>query len=347
MRKTLKICLKIILFIAFAFGLFIAIIWSKEWTPDDIEPQSTGGLIADTIKIDTLKIVSWNIGYAGLGDDMDFFYDGGKSVQCSKERTEANLQSIVTFLKQHRDADFILLQEVDFDSKRSYHINEYEYIRAAIPEFMGWRGLNYVSTFVPIPLTDPIGSVKSGVVILSKYAPTEVLRLAYPRGFSFPIRLFNLKRCLLTASFKVSGRGNMLYINTTHNTAYDTGNMRKDELDFLRNYLKGKPLAITAGDWNCTPPGYTPSKAELEDPNFSPLPLYKEEFDASWQFLSDTGTYSTRYGYEPYNPKTTTRTILDFALLGSDIEPISAKTIELNYKNSDHNPVIFQIAIKR
>lgn len=346
MKKLYKAILWLLILLAVIIGGFIAVMWSCEWTPDEIEYQSTGGLEPDTISKDTLKIISWNIGYAGLGDDMDFFYDGGKSVQCSKERTVQNLRGIIEFLCQHRDADFILLQEVDLEAKRSYGMNQYDSIRTALPEFMGWWGLNYVSQFVPIPVTDPIGNVKAGVVILSRYAPVEVLRLQYPGGFSFPTRIFNLKRCLLTASFRVDGRGNMLYINTTHNTAYDTGGMREGEMSFLRNYLTGKPLSVTAGDWNSNPPGYTASTREVEDPNFSPLALRKENFPADWTFLADTVNYSARYGYEPYNPQTTTRTILDFALLGNGMTPVCIKTVDLGFRNSDHNPVIMTVALK-
>lgn len=36
-----------------------------------------------------------NIGYAGLGDNMDFFYDGGRRVRDSRERTARNLKEIV------------------------------------------------------------------------------------------------------------------------------------------------------------------------------------------------------------------------------------------------------------
>ena len=72
---------------------------------------------------DTLTVLSWNIGYAGLGDDMDFFYDGGKRVRDSRRRTLENLRNIVAELRK-ADADIMLLQEVDCDSHRSYGIRE-------------------------------------------------------------------------------------------------------------------------------------------------------------------------------------------------------------------------------
>ena len=33
-----------------------------------------------------LNLMLWNIGYAGLSQDMDFFYDGGKQVRTDKKK---------------------------------------------------------------------------------------------------------------------------------------------------------------------------------------------------------------------------------------------------------------------
>lgn len=354
MRRLLRILIRLVGLIALALGLFIAVLWMREWRPAPIQDVPTGFAAADTLATgDTLKIVSWNIGYAGLGDDMDFFYDGGKRMRTSRVRTRTNLDSIVRFLKRHSDADFILLQEVDFDSRRSYGIDEYDTIRQELPTFYGWWGLNYVSDFVPIPVTDPMGGVRSGIVILSRWKPAEVTRFSYPGGFSFPVRLFNLKRCLLGASFPVRDTAAMtgdvvrtLYINNTHNTAYDTGNMRSGELAFLNGYLAGKPYCITMGDWNCNPPGYTPSPAAANDRHFSPLQIRREDFPTELSFVYDPTTPSVRYGYEPYNTATTTTTVVDFALCGAGIEPVAFETVDLGFRSSDHNPVIAKFVIR-
>lgn len=362
MKRPIRILLKIAGALVLVTALFVAVIWSREWRPAPIEivyptPSSSGPEQADTMAVgDTLKIVSWNIGYAGLGDDMDFFYDGGTRTRTSQTRTRENLNGIISFLKQHSDADFILLQEVDFDSRRSYGIDEYDTIRQELPTFYGWWGLNYVSDFVPIPVTNPMGGVRSGIVILSRWKPEQVTRFAYPGGFPFPVRLFNLKRCLLSASFPVSfpasdsvGSSSVvrtLYINNTHNTAYDTGTMRSGELAFLNGFLAGKRFAVTMGDWNCNPPGYTPSEAALKDKYFSPLGIHREDFPPEMGFVYDPTTPSVRYGYEPYQAATTTTTVLDFALYGAGIEPVEFETIDLEFRNSDHNPVVGRFVIR-
>lgn len=358
MRRIFRILIRIVGILALGIALFIAVMWAREWRPAPVEtvyalPQGEAG---DTLTVgDTLRIVSWNIGYAGLGDDMDFFYDGGTRMRTSRERTLDNLYGIIDFLKREaasaQGADIILLQEVDFDSRRSYGINEYDSIRAALPGYFGWWGLNYVTDFVPIPVTQPMGRVQSGIVILTRWKPEEVTRYSYPGGFAFPVRLFNLKRCLLSAEIPVrdtvaGGAVRTLYINNTHNTAYDTGNMRSGELAFLNAFLSGKRYSVTMGDWNCNPPGYEPSRAAVEDKHFSPLQIDRDDFPPQMTFVYDPTTPSVRYGYEPYRPGATTTTVLDFALCGPGIEPVAFETVDLGFKKSDHNPVAATFVIR-
>lgn len=356
MKRLLRILLYLILTVlVLGLGGFLFVSWYYEWRPAPIETVYAlpAGEACDTLAVgDTIRIVSWNIGYAGLGDDMDFFYDGGSRVRTSRERTVENLDGIIDLLRQPplSGADIILLQEVDFDSRRSYRINEYDTLRQALPAYFGWRALNYSSHFVPIPLTEPMGKVESGLAILSRWKPTEVIRYAYPGGFAFPVRLFNLKRCLLSAEIPVrdsSGSVRTLYINNTHNTAYDTGDMRSGELAFLGGFLDGKRYAVTMGDWNSTPPGYTPSAAALDDPHFSPLQIRREDFPMEMTFVYDPTTPSVRYGYEPYRAGSTTTTLIDFALCGAGVEPLSFETVDLGFKKSDHNPVVATFVLRR
>lgn len=190
---------------------------------------------------DTLTVLSWNIGYAGLGDDMDFFYDGGKRVRDSRRRTLENLRNIVAELRK-ADADIMLLQEVDCDSHRSYGIREVDSLRAAFPGYVLSFAYNYRAWWVPIPLRSPMGRVGSGLVTLSRVVPLQAQRVQYPSAFPFPVRLFNLKRCLLALQFRTAG-GDTVLIGNTHNTAYDAGGMRDAEMRFLGGMLRRMPRA--------------------------------------------------------------------------------------------------------
>lgn len=256
--------------LAAAVALFIAVSWAVEYRPGERETTiccPEGEIVPLP---DTLTILSWNIGYAGLGDNMDFFYDGGRRVRDSRERTARNLKEIVETISRV-NPDIALLQEVDLDSRRSYRIREVDTLRAAFPGYTLAFAYNYKVCWVPVPLRAPLGRVQAGVVTLSRYAPVSTVRYGYPSAFGFPVRLFNLKRCLLEAEFVTRG-GDTVWIGNTHNTAYDTGGMRSDEMRFLGELLRAASLrgvrSVTGGDWNQYPPGYEPFRGRAVEPLF-------------------------------------------------------------------------------
>lgn len=347
MKKILRIVLTsigvVILFLLAAILFF----WATEWRPAPVESVMRSEVEPTTIESDTIKIVSWNIGYAGLGDNMDFFYDGGSMVQDTYERTEQNLRDIISFLKSQYDADFILLQEVDSGlSKRTYNINLFDMIANSMNEYVPYYAMNYNSLFVPIPLNSPMGRVKSGVMTLSKYGAISADRYHYPSEFPFPVRLFNLKRCLLVTEY-LTKSGEVLTIANTHNSAFDDGGMRREEFDFLKTFLKSRSEFIVAGDWNSNPPLYTPTKAEIENKFFSPLQIDSAQFGDNVSFVADLTGKSARYNYEPYKKGQTTTTLLDFAITSKTITPLSVEIVDLGFKSSDHSPVVFTFLINR
>lgn len=310
---------------------------------DSILDSQNAGMLPDT-----LKIMSWNIGYAGLGDNMDFCVDGGEKVRDTKERTEKNLADIISCLKQEK-ADIYLLQEVDLKSHRTYRINEVETICAAFPDYHAYFAPNFKVWFVPSPLKEPIGQVHSGLLILTKTRPQAVRRIQYPSSFAFPVRMFNLKRCILEADYKTSA-GNFIHICNTHNTAFDTGGMRKVEDDFIKERLcgfagKGEGF-IAAGDWNQCPPQYHPTDEELHNEFFRP-----EIFDTSGVsrialIECDTVRRSMRYNDKPYEPGSSVESVLDFFLLSHHgMQVLDMHTIDLHFRSSDHNPVIMEAAL--
>lgn len=296
---------------------------------------------------DTLRLMSWNIGYGGLGENMDFFYDGGKRVRDSRERTTANLARIVLTLQQI-DADIMLLQEVDRSSHRTYRIDEAELIGNAFPEYTSFFVYNYRAWCVPIPVHNPIGRVNSGMLMLSRWQPIDAVRLQYPSAFPFPVRLFNLKRGLLSARF-LTAAGDTIMINNTHNTAYDTGDMRYKELVFLSQILAQSDsvgiATVTGGDWNQYPPEYIPTADELSNPNFVPQQIDNRMFRRIGRFVYDEKEPSLRYLDRPFDPDSSVRTLTDFFFVSPQIEVLSIETVPLEFCWSDHNPVVMTICL--
>lgn len=340
---------KIFFIILAALGLaFFVISYFAEYRPAAVSPVSeyyTPATIGRSVLPDTLKIMTWNIGYAGLGDNMDFCVDGGVKVRDTRERTEQNLADIISKLKAG-NADIYLLQEVDWNSHRTYGINEVETISKAFPDYFAYFAPNFKVWFVPSPLKEPIGRVNSGLLTLSRIRSCSVRRISYPSSFAFPVRMFNLKRCLLEADFKTSD-GRTVHIGNTHNTAFDTGGMRTIEDEFLKERIAsfdraGEPFII-AGDWNQCPPQYRPAKEEFENKYFVPEMFDTTGVDSFAHILCDTTRYSMRYNDKPYGPSST-KSLLDFFIVSrKGWNPLNCRTVDFEFHSSDHNPVILEI----
>ncbi len=120
--KIVKRILKIVFFLILIPLLYV-IIAIAHGTMTDFQPEEVLALDIDKAqKIETisdstdLSFIIWNVGYGGLGEESDFFYDNGgfltskgKMVRAPKENVEKNIKGAVDFLKNN-PADFYLFQ---------------------------------------------------------------------------------------------------------------------------------------------------------------------------------------------------------------------------------------------
>jgi endonuclease/exonuclease/phosphatase family metal-dependent hydrolase len=348
--KVIRPLLYVILTLAGVFLLFLLFSTLDDYKPDQVtaeEPGCEPEKLADTLNID---LVIWNIGYAGLDASMDFFYDGGKQMRPDREGVRRNLDGIKKTLELYKGFDFILLQEVDQDSKRSYHLNEYQEIQEVFPDYHSSFGKNYDVGFVPIPVTEPMGSVLSGLMTLSKACPREVERHSFPGNYSWPMKLFMLDRCFLVSRYPIQDQKELVLINT-HNSAYDDGSLRAQQMTFLRTFLiseyeKGN-YVIVGGDWNQTPYGVEP-RLPSHPFDTENLTYIEKDFPApGWQWACDKTRPTNRRVDVPYDKATSLTTIIDCYLLSPNIALRHVETMDLDFLYSDHHPVHLQAGFPR
>lgn len=340
--RFLRPFLYLLVLLTGVFILFLLYAWVDDYRPIEttvIAEDDTAPALPDT---GTFNLLIWNIGYAGLDASMDFFYDGGKQMRPGEEGVIANLKGIAEALAPHKERDFVLLQEVDRDSKRSYHHNQVEVIESHLHPSCAWFGQNYKVAFVPIPLKEPMGKVDSGLLTLSRHAASRVVRHAFPGNYGWPVNLFMLDRCFLVSRFPLKGGRELLVINT-HNSAYDDGSLRKQQMKFLKDYLlseyaKGNYI-IVGGDWNQSPFGLPP---ELPAHRFDTenLTYVEQGYPApEWTWAYDPGLPTNRRVTTPYDRATSLTTIIDYYLLSPNLEVLDVSTMDLDFQYSDHQPV--------
>lgn len=336
-----------LLVIIAAFGLFLGYMTVTDYDPKPIESASIEGKgISIPDSTHEFSFMIWNIGYAGLGEKSDFFFDKGKGVRMDEATTKEYLDGITEYIKQSANTDFILLQEVDIDSKRSWHTDQTKQLGAAIPNTVSSVAINYDSKFVPQPVTNPYGKCKGGLLSISKYQPTSATRIALTPDASWPVGLFMLDRCLLEWRFPYNGKELVVY--NLHLSAYDDGTVKQSQMDTLKNvllkeYAKGN-YVIAGGDWNQAPPGYkTPLEGVASIVQMNAPDVFPAE---DWKWAFDTTTPTNRKLNEPYIAGQTGIDILDFFVLSPNIEILEVKGQDLGFKNSDHQPVKLKVKTK-
>jgi endonuclease/exonuclease/phosphatase family metal-dependent hydrolase len=307
--------------------------------------------LPDTIPAGKLELYTWNIGYCGLGKKMDFFYEDGKMVRPEKDYYEQCRDGIIYQLATLSKLDFILLQEVDQQSERTFLDDQVIRVKATFRDYAAFFALNYKVPFVPVPPTSPMGKVKSGILTLSRFQPVEATRYSFPSAYSWPKRLFMLDRCFVLTRYNVSN-GKQLVIINTHNSAYsDAVEMRAKELKLLKDVIvsefsKGN-YVIAGGDWNQNPLPFI--KDDIKDGNsvkaISPgIPANFLPAGFTWAF--DPKYPTNRDVNKPYTKGETLTTIIDFFVLSPNITLLTTNTLQTNFEFSDHQPVGMIVELK-
>ncbi|GAB4283744.1 MAG: endonuclease [Marinilabiliales bacterium] len=354
MKSIVGVLLWIIVIIIIIIVGFINYLNINEYTPEDkvIIFENKDNVDTQNILLnDTISLLTWNIGYAGLDKNMDFFYDGGKKVRTSEEQTITNLENIGDFIKkQGVEYDFLLFQEVDYGSKRSYYHNQAEIFNNLFKDYYPYNYpvINYYVKYLPFPVSEPLGKINSGLMIFSKKQPELCERYSYISNYSWPKRLWMPDRCFMVCYYNLKDGKKLIVINL-HNTAFDDGGIRKKQLkqlrDFCVNQYNHGNYIIAGGDWNMCPPGTASDIfSKLPEQDFKLISIDSELFPDTWQYAYDSETPTNRYLNMPYNNNSAVAT-LDFYLLSPNIEVLSVKTINLDFEYSDHNPVAVKVKL--
>ncbi len=347
MKKTLKFLLILLSAVLAAVCLFLGWLTVTEYKPDARESVAVTGSGTRTLSAgDSLTMLSWNIGYAGLGAESDFFMDGGKNVAAADKATVQRYLDGIQETVAAADADLILLQEVDRNSRRSYGINEADALATGSFSF----ATNF-KAFVPYPVP-MIGKVDSGLLTCSAADIAHSERIALPCPFSWPIRTANLKRCLLVSTIPLEGSDKNLVVVNLHLEAYDNGEGKIAQTkvlhEFLLNEYEKGNYVIAGGDFNQVFPGTT-DLWPIESPElWLPGTLDTHLFPEDWTFAYSSDVPSCRLLNQPYDPAAagTQHYAIDGYIVSPNVTVDSIETLDLGFTNSDHNPVQLKLTLQ-
>lgn len=360
MKKALKIIVSVILILVLCFLMLLLVGTIKEWKPAKIEKaemtylngKNTGKKDIELGK--NYKVLTYNTGYGGLGKEEDFFMDGGTEVMPkSKDVIEKNLEGISNIIKKE-NADFNCLQEIDINSKRSYDTDQRNFYDKALNGNSAYAD-NFKVFYVPYPIKQCTGKVRAGLYTQSEYNISDGTRVSLPVPFKWPVRLFNLKRCLLVNRVPVEGTDKEFVLINLHLEAYDDGSGKTAQTDALmkfaqKEYEKGN-YVIACGDWNQS--FYTdkdvfrmPKEEDLWRP--TNIEINKKYMENGWSLVYDKSVPSCRLNNQPYTKQNdkTYHYLIDGYLVSPNIDVKKVKTLDKGFEFSDHNPVECEFSLK-
>ncbi len=350
----------ILLMVLLVAGGLLGFLSVDEFNPPDVVTLEVQGEADRMIRAgEPVRIMTWNMGYGALGDNADFFMDGGKMVySADKERVEANLDRDIEIIEEI-SPDILCVQELDRNSDRSHFVDESDYLISGSDAdvFAGNNVFapNFKVAFVPLPVP-PIGKVFAGLEVFSSAQISEASRLSLPCPFSWPLRTFNLKRCLEVVRMPVENSDRELVVVNLHLEAYDSGEGKIAQTNMLKSVLddeiqKGN-YVIVAGDFNQVFSTTDISRYPVLEGMWEAGTINVDEFSPDLTFYADPDVPSCRSldrvleTAPSRDPSDFQYYVIDGFIASSNVSVQSVHTADYSFVSSDHNPVIMEFSLQ-
>lgn len=331
------------------------VIFSYSRLPDNTPLSIDGGAVEDTVKLGTEYVaVSHNLGFGAYTADFTFFMDGGKeSRAASRESVIRCIEKGIAVVSELAP-DFILFQEVDLDSTRSYHTNQYAMLREGFSGYSSCYAQNYDSAYLMYPIFEPHGASKSSLSTFSRFEISSSMRRSLPISTSFS-KFLDLDRCYSVSRVAVEN-GKELVIYNIHSSAYGgSDEIRNAQMSMLLSdmageYAKGN-YVICGGDFNHDFTGDSVEMLNGEVPEkygwAQPFPkeLIPEGFYRCIDYKDGALLPTCRNCDIPYEDGNFTL-IVDGFIASDNVECVEVVNIQTGFEYSDHTPVKLTFKLK-
>lgn len=326
----MKLLLKYFLYLFLGLFLFILIFffWASSPTLDETQYEELTNLNKFPAKENDsiFSIVTYNIGYlSGLTNN--------KAVEKPKSLFDKNLKDVLSKTKT-LSPDIIAFQEIDYNSSRSFNINQEEEVAKLGYNYRA-RSINWDKTYLPFPywpISMHFGKVISGQSIISKYPLSNHQRIVLDRVSDAPFyrNAFYLERLMQIVKVNLNGK-DVIVINV-HLEAFDKATRVKQFNQVLKTFNSFKNIypTILLGDFN----------SEAGDKNAIIQELLK---------LEDTignAAFKKNKFINSFDSKNPFKRIDYIFYTKNNIEYISGKVLTDFEQASDHLPILMKFKLK-
>ncbi|MEZ5997488.1 MAG: hypothetical protein R3B98_02200 [Hyphomonas sp.] len=288
-----------------------------------------------------LVVMTWNIGYAGLGEESDFKADGGHMLRPpGKDVVKKNLAGVEGVLRE-KQPDVLLMQELAGPGFLTMGVDVLGGVKSALPGYSMFFSSDIRTRYFPGPM-----SLKHGLGTFMRVAhgPTEIIRIPEEPGTIMGF----IKRRYHVQVTELDVAGQPWVVINVHLSAFDEGaNTRMEQLrkvlDLADSYYQQGKAVVVGGDWNMRlAPTDFPYTAD-PSAQFWIHDFPREELGSGWQLAIDPTVPSVRTNEQPYTAGVNYTTNIDGLLLSPNVVLDSAKGVDLGFKYTDHQPVVFQL----
>ncbi len=355
-KTVLKIAaLALVLVLAIVFSYLIYVIATYKRI-DDRQALTVDGMAAsDTVLTGTeYTIITQNLGFGAYTQDFTFFMDGGKESRAeSKESVieciDMGIDTVSSF-----DPDFILFQEVDIDSTRSYHVDQYALLSEAFSDYSRVKAINYDSAYLMYPILEPHGASYSSMATFSRFNIQSSLRRSFPISTSLS-KFLDLDRCY-SVSRVMTDNGKELVIYNVHSSAYGgSDEIRTAQMTMLMNDMKAEydkgNYVICGGDFNHDFTGDSTQKLNdgMGTLDFGWAQPFPDELipDGFSRAITYSGEYNPtcRDCDIPYERGNFT-IIVDGFIVSDNVRIVEVENILTDFTYSDHAPVVMKFVLE-
>ncbi len=191
-----------------------------------------------------------------------------------------------------------------------------------------------------------IGQVNSGLLTMSGYSVDLAVRRQLSLSYKWPVRMANLKRCLLVEYIPLTDSDKKLIVVNLHLEAYAPLKAKQAQSEILRSliipeYERGN-YVIAGGDWNMTFPDVDPTLYPItETDNYVAEVMDADMCPAGWNFVFDQSVPTCRLLNKPYDPNGPNMQyyVIDGFLISPNVNVKKIQTMDEGFVYSDHNPV--------
>lgn len=261
MKKIVKRILLVLLVVLLLFGGYAAYVFGTYYRlPDkltlEVKRNGANPYFDEGFSLapgEAYFIMTYNIGFGAYRKDYSFFMDGGKSSWGKDEESVIAGVCGMGEIINDVNPDFVLLQEVDLDGTRSYHVNQLELLNQFMKGYYYDFAQDYDSPFLFFPPWEPHGANKSALVTYSRAEITDAMRRSLPISESVS-KLVDLDRSYSISRIPTEN-GRYLCLYNVHTSAYGgSDEIRQAQLstlyeDMVADYKKGN-YVICGGDFN-------------------------------------------------------------------------------------------------